>query len=50
MGSSSGEVRGVQTELLGVYRTETGSALGKHTGGRGLTKHLPLTEHGAQWK
>lgn len=27
--------------LLGVYHSETLSALGKHTGGRALTKHLP---------
>lgn len=41
MGSSGAEVRGFQTELLGVYHTETGSASGKHAGGRGLTKQLP---------
>lgn len=33
--------RGFQPELLGVYLTGTVSALGKHTGGRRLTKQLP---------
>ena len=41
MESDGEEVRGFQTELLGVYHTETVSALSKHTGGRGLTKQLP---------